>query len=357
MGFDVGRVRVDPPCVLAPMESITDRDFRGLIRSLGGCGLAVTEFVSSEALTRSVAKAWRVAEIDPEEHPVSIQIYGRDPERMADSARHCVELGADIVDINCGCPSKSVTSGCAGSALMREPERAEEIFRAVGKAVEPSGVPFSVKMRTGWDAGCRNAPDLARRAVDAGAAMIAVHGRTRSDMYKNEADWSFVGEVKRAVPVPVLVNGDVLTVETAREALDASGADGVMVGRGVLRNPWLLRQIAESLAGRPVFEPSLDDRRDVLLRHFDRLTDLGAHFVGDDDRRDHVALGRIKKVCGYFTHGLPWGGKLRARLFHSTRVAEARAIVEEYFALLAEHRVRDAFLRVHDESPGVDAAA
>lgn len=349
MAFSVGPVRIDPPCVLAPMESITDRDFRRIIRGLGGCGLAVTEFVSSEALTRDVSKAWRMAEIDPDEHPVSIQIYGRDPARMADAARACVDLGADIVDINCGCPSKSVTSGCAGSALMREPDRAEEIYRAVGRAVDPHGVPFTVKMRTGWDASCRNAPELARRAVDAGARMIAVHGRTRCDMYKNRSDWSFVGEVKASVPVPVLVNGDILTVETAREALAASGADGVMVGRGILRNPWLLHQIADSLAGRPPFEPALEDRRDVLLRHFETLTDLGEDFLGDASRRDHVALGRIKKICGYFTHGLPWGGKLRQRLFHSTTVAEARAIVTEYFTLLAEHRVRDAFVRVHDE--------
>lgn len=356
MAFSVGPVRIDPPCVLAPMESITDRDFRRIIRGLGGCGLAVTEFVSSEALTRDVSKAWRMAEIDPDEHPVSIQIYGRDPARMADAARACVDLGADIVDINCGCPSKSVTSGCAGSALMREPDRAEEVYRAVGRAVEPHGVPFTVKMRTGWDAGCRNAPDLARRAVDAGARMIAVHGRTRCDMYKNRADWSFVGEVKEAVPVPVLVNGDILTVEAARAALAASGADGVMVGRGILRNPWLLHQIADSLAGRPPFEPTLQDRRDVLLRHFETLADLGEDFVGDASRRDHVALGRIKKICGYFTHGLPWGGKLRQRLFHSTTVAQAGEIVTEYFALLAEHRVRDAFVRVHAEPEEAAAA-
>jgi tRNA-dihydrouridine synthase B len=343
-----GHVPIDPPCILAPMEGITDRDFRRMIRGLGGCGLTVTEFVSSEAMTRSVAKAWRMAEIDPDEHPVSIQIYGRDPERMADAARYCVDLGADLVDINCGCPSKSVTSGCAGSALMREPERAEEIFRAVSVAVEPHGVPFTVKMRTGWDSGSRNAPEIARRAADRGAAMIAVHGRTRCDMYKNVSDWEFIGEVKRAVDVPVIANGDILTVDDARDALRRSGADGVMVGRGILRNPWLIRQISDAHSGRPVAEPTLADRRAVLLGYLDTLAELD-HFRGDDARRDTVVLGRIKKVAGYFTRGLPYGGKLRQRIFHSESVASARTLVEEYFDLLAANAVSDAFLAVHDE--------
>ena len=357
MAFHLDQILIDPPCVLAPMEGITDRDFRRLIRGLGGCGLTVTEFVSSEAMTRSVAKAWRMAEIDPDEHPVSIQIYGRDPQRMADAARYCVDLGADNVDINCGCPSKAVTSGCAGSALMREPRLAYDIYRAVADALKPHGVPFTVKMRTGWDSESRNAPEVAKMAVDAGAQMIAVHGRTRCDMYKNHADWTFVGEVKQSIPVPVLVNGDILTVEDAHEALRQSGADGVMVGRGILRNPWLLRQISQSLAGEEVQEPELEDRQCVLLEYFAHLEELGGNFVGDDAKREQVALGRIKKICGYFTKGLPYGGRLRQRLFHSKRVAESREIVVEYFQLLQEHRVRDAFLQVHDEGDPLQAAS
>jgi nifR3 family TIM-barrel protein len=334
--FDLAHLRIDPACVLAPMEGITDRSFRTLIRGLGGCGLTVTEFVSSEAMSRHVAKAWRMAELAPDEHPVSIQIYGRDPGRMGEAARFCEELGADIVDINLGCPSKTVTSGCAGSALMREPTLAQRIFASVKSAI---GIPMTVKMRLGWDRECLNSPEVAHIAQEEGAAMVTVHGRTRMDFYKGAADWSAVGEVKRRLRVPVLVNGDILTIDDADRALAESGCDGVMVGRGTMRDPWILRAIADHRQGRPPYLPTLDERRDVLLRYFDLIR----QDAESDDRR---ALGKLKKVSGYFTRGLPWGARLREMVYRSTETEAVYSAVHEYFELLASNGLRDGFARV-----------
>jgi nifR3 family TIM-barrel protein len=338
-GFDLAHLRIEPACVLAPMEGITDRSFRTLIRGLGGCGLTVTEFVSSEAMSRHVAKAWRMAELSPDEHPVSIQIYGRNPDRMADSARYCQELGADIVDINLGCPSKTVTSGCAGSALMREPGLAQQIFRAVKSAIT---IPMTVKMRLGWDRGCMNSPEVAHIAQEEGASMVTVHGRTRMDFYKGSADWSAVGEVKRRLSIPVLVNGDILTIEDAERALEQSGCDGVMVGRGTMRDPWVLRAIADHKMGRPPYVPTLDERRDVLLRYFDLIRE-------DADTDDRRALGKLKKVSGYFTRGLAYGARLREMVYRSTESEAVYAAVHEYFDLLQSHGLREGFSRVFTE--------
>ncbi|MCA9521898.1 MAG: tRNA dihydrouridine synthase DusB [Myxococcales bacterium] len=337
-GFLVGEQRIDPPCILAPMEGITDRGFRNLIRSLGGCGLTVTEFVSSEAMTRNVRRAWEMAELDPEEHPVSIQIYGRDPQRMADAARFCEELGADIVDINLGCPSKAVTSGCSGSALMREPELASAIFDAVEAAVR---LPFTVKMRMGWDHASLNAPEIARRAQDAGARMVTVHGRTRMQMYKGEADWAFIRSVVEALEIPVVVNGDILTVDDAYRALERSGARAVMVGRGVMRNPWILRQIADDLGGRPQTQPTLAMRRAVLGQLFAQRS--------QGIEREHVVLGRVKKVVTYFTKGLPHGANLRRSLHRSQSLPELFEQVGDYFEFLSARGLEAVFDEAHDE--------
>jgi tRNA-dihydrouridine synthase B len=341
--YTIGSVAISAPTALAPMEGITERGFRTLIRSLGGCGLAVTEFVSSESLTRDVARAWQTAEIDPSEHPIAIQIYGRDPERMGDAARMCQDLGADIVDINLGCPSKAVTSGCAGSALMRDPERAQQIFRAVGKAVER---PFTVKMRLGWDQSSKNAAQIAVMAQGEGAQQVVVHGRTRADAYGGVADWRAVAEVKAAVEVPVLVNGDILTAQDAVRALEESGADGVMVGRGVLRNPWLLMQISQILANEPLVRPSLDDRLAVLLRYI----------TGQEERFDgnfKAVLSQVKRVTGYFTRGVPRSAQARDALYRSTSLGEAKAALEGFFEELKAAALEDAFdtVAAHEVDP------
>lgn len=340
----IGHITLEHPTVLAPMEAITDRSFRAFIRRMGGCGLVVTEFVSSENLTRKVRKAQQMAEVSPDEHPVSIQIYGRSPEKMAEAADICAELGADIVDINMGCPSKAVTGGCSGVALMREPQLAVEIVRAVRQAL-PTSIPLTVKMRLGWDRGSVNAPDLAHACQEEGAALIAVHGRTRADGYKGRADWDSVGQVKDRLRVPLLVNGDILTVEDAFEALRRARADGVMVGRGTMRNPWLLKQVSQALGGEPVTEPTLSQRRRALLEYYEIIEAQIDSEIG--------ALGKMKKVAGYFTCGIPDGAKVRQAIQRSPTIAEAKEAVHAYFdrleGLVRSEPQLDPFGERHDE--------
>lgn len=342
LALNVGGVAVSPGCVLAPMEGITDRPFRRLIRNLGGCGLTVTEFVSSEGLSRQVARIWKMAEIDADEHPVAIQIYGRDPERMAEAARYCVDLGADIVDLNLGCPSKSVTSGSSGSALMKEPALAGRIFEAVKAAVE---IPMTVKMRLGWSRDAMNAPEIARMAQEAGAALVTVHGRTRMDGYRGQADWAALQAVKAAIDIPLLVNGDILTWQDARRALAASGADGVMVGRGLMRDPWLLRRCAEALAGSDdPYTPTLADRRAVQLQYFDLICEDAPH--------EKAALGKLKKVTGFFARGIPNGAELRQQVYHSHDVRSAYDAVNRWFDEMAASDIEDGFTQVYAEPEG-----
>jgi tRNA-dihydrouridine synthase B len=332
----IGPVVMDPPTVLAPMEGITDRAYRRMIRHHGGCGLTVTEFISSEQMSKLNRRAWRMAEIDEDEAPVAIQIYGRDPEKMAIAAGYCQEIGAHIVDLNLGCPSKSVTSGCSGSALMREPDRARDIFRAVYSAID---IPMTVKMRLGWDHDSTNAAEIARIAEGEGADLVTVHGRTRMQMYRGEADWAAIRKVKEAVSIPLLVNGDILTVEDALDALKASGADGVMVGRGSLRDPWILRRIGDHLRGLEPYQPTLEAREAQLLRYFD--------WIREETPKQRSAIGRMKKVTGYFTRGLPYGAELREIIFHSHEFEPIYDAVRNWFLRLSEEAIEDGFSRVH----------
>ena len=336
--LQIDALTIEPATILAPMEGITDRAFRRMIRTLGGCGLTVTEFVSSDQLAKQNRRAWQMAELDSDAHPVSIQIYGRDPENMARAAAYCADLGADIVDLNLGCPSKAVTGGCSGSALMREPALARAMFAAVRAAVS---LPMTVKMRLGWDRERLNAPEIARIAEGEGAAMVTVHGRTRMEMYRGAADWRAIAAVREAVEIPLVVNGDILTVEDAVTALDQSGADGVMVGRGALRDPWILRRIGDHLAGRAPYAPSLATREAHLLTYFD--------YIAAEAKSERRACGRMKKVTGYFTRGLPYGAAVRDRIFHSFSVDAICDAVRAYFAQLAEEGIDDGFARVHDD--------
>ena len=333
----IGSVTLLSPTALAPMEGVTDRAFRALVRGVGGCGLTVTEFVSSEGLKRQDRKAWKQAELDPDEHPVSIQIYGRDPEAMALAARECQELGADMIDLNLGCPSKQVTSGCSGSALMREPERAYSIFRAVRAAIT---IPLTVKMRLGWDHENLNAPEIAYVAQEEGAEMVAVHGRTRMQMYRGSADWSEIRTVSERVHIPVFVNGDILNAEGALKALNESGADGVMIGRGAVRDPWVFQRINAALLNQPFRDPSLNDRAQHLKTYFDYLTRSA--------KSERHACGRIKKVIGLFTRGLPHGDELRQTIFRLQELAPIYDATAAYFDRLKLEGLDESFGELHD---------
>ena len=331
-----GALTLETPTILAPMEGVTDRPFRRLIRTLGGCGLTVTEFISSEQLTKDSQRAWRRAEFDPDEHPVSIQIYGRDPDHLAMAAKACEAFGADAIDLNMGCPSKQVTSGCSGSALMKEPEHASRIFKAIRAAIS---VPFSVKMRLGWDETSINAPEIAQRAEDAGAQMVTVHGRTRMQMYRGQADWSAIAAVSQSVNIPVVVNGDILTVTDAVNALKQSEADAVMVGRGILRDPWLLLKITTHLSGQPIYEPSLEERRAHILKYFEILR--------SETKTEKSAIGRMKKATGFFTRGLPYGRDVRDQIYHSFSASAVYAAIDAYFERLEREGLSKEFNRIH----------
>jgi len=316
----IGDIAIDPPTVLAPMEGLTDGVFRGMIRSMGGCGLVVTEFIHARQLSLQTHRAMQRAEIADDGHPVAIQIYGHDPEALAQSAELCQQLGADLVDINMGCPSKAVTRHCSGVALMRNPRLARSIIRAVRSAIT---IPLTVKMRLGWDHTDRNARDIAYMCQEEGVDAVSVHGRTRADLYKGKADWEAIGEVKQAVRIPVIGNGDVQSAEDALTLRRIAGVDGIMAGRGVLRNPWLLRQISEALAGKPIYQPNLAERREKLLAYYTRIQQQIPH--------PGSALGKMKKVAGIFTDGQWYAKQLRYELLHARSVAEAEAAVHRFF--------------------------
>ena len=335
----IGSVQLSSPFVVAPMAGMTDSAFRRLVKRQGACGLVVTEMVSSEGLIRGIDRTLEYAEYTEEERPVSIQIFGGDPEKMAAAAQIVEGMGADIVDVNMGCPVPKIAKHNAGCSLMREPLHAATVINAMAKAVK---IPVTVKMRAGWNDRLRNAPELARRVQDAGAAAVTIHGRTAEQSYSGSADWDLVSGIARDLSIPVFGSGDCIEPAQIVERM-GSGVSGVLVGRGVLRNPWILSQAADLAGGRSSREIALAERGQFLLDYIDLLvnerlgeTDGFRHVAADDQPREargreRWVINKLRALCAWYSKGVDSGSHLRVRINNATSIGEVQEIIASFF--------------------------
>jgi len=351
----IGPLELSPAFALAPMAGMTDTAFRRLVKREGGCGLVVTEMVSSEGLVRGIDRTLEYAEYTEEERPVSIQIFGGDPDKMAAAAQIVEGMGADIVDVNMGCPVPKIAKHNAGCSLMREPQHAATVVRAMAKVVK---IPVTVKMRAGWDASELNAPDLARRMEDAGAAAVAVHGRTAAQSYAGFSDWDFIARVATGVSIPVFGSGDCIEPEQLVDRLGRGGVSGVLVGRGALRNPWIFRQAADLAAGRAPPVVSEAHRAQFLLDYIDMLlkervdeasgfrhvapgvangaarnnqADDGEARPGPARGHDRWVINKLRALNSWYTKGLDGGSHLRVAVNQAHSIGQLRDIINEFF--------------------------
>ncbi len=340
----IGSISLAHPVALAPMAGMTDTAFRRLVKRRGGCGLVVTEMVSSEGLVRGIDRTLEYAEYTEEERPVSIQIFGGDPSKMADAAQIVEGMGADVVDINMGCPVHKIARHNAGCSLMREPEHAASVVRAMAKAVK---IPVTVKMRAGWNEHEINAPELARMVEDAGAAAIAVHGRTAAQSYSGESDWDLIARVARGIKIPVFGSGDCVEPGDVISRLSGQSVGGVLVGRGALRNPWIFRQAADMAAGREPQPITMEERGQFLLDYLELLlnervneADGFRHLAPGHDSHSAPAKGREKWVINklralnsWYTKGLNGGSQLRVSINSAESINQLKSIIVDFFVV------------------------
>ena len=321
--MQIGPYRIEPNVILAPMAGVTDKPFRLLSKRLGA-GLAVSEMTTSDPRFWNTAKSLHRMDHVGEPDPVSVQIAGTVPSAMAEAARHNVALGAQLIDINMGCPAKKVCNAWAGSALMREPAVVARILEAVVRAVD---VPVTLKIRTGWDAAHRNAPEIARIAEDAGIAALAVHGRTRDQQYTGTAEYDTIAAIKAMLRIPVVANGDIDSPAKAKQVLEATGCDAVMVGRAAQGRPWLLGQIAHYLAtGTPLPEPGPAEVREILLGHLQALHAFYGESAGVRIARKHL---------GWYARDRPENAAFRAVVNRAQSADEQLRLTRDYFDALA----------------------
>ncbi|MEI6246204.1 MAG: tRNA dihydrouridine synthase DusB [Acidobacteriota bacterium] len=340
----IGSITLEHPVALAPMAGMTDTAFRRLVKRRGGCGLVVTEMVSSEGLVRGIDRTLEYAEYTEEERPVSIQIFGGDPEKMADAAQIVEGMGADVVDINMGCPVPKIAKHNAGCSLMREPAHAAAVVRAMAKAVK---IPVTVKMRAGWNEREINAPELARMVEDAGAAAIAVHGRTAAQSYSGESDWNLIARIAGSIKIPVFGSGDCVEPGHVISRLEHNHVGGVLVGRGALRNPWIFRQAAEIAAGRTPEPVTLQERGEFLLDYLELLLNervneangfrhIAPGFTGKPEPargREKWVINKLRALNSWYTKGLTGGSQLRVSINSAETIDQLRSIIVDFFVV------------------------
>ena len=331
--LQIRNIFIDPATFLSPMAGLTDSVFRRLIKRLGGCGLVMTEFTSAEGLTRNSFKSQRMLLYHEEERPVTAQLFGADPQRLAEATRMVEDLGFDAIDLNLGCPAKKVVKGCGGSALLRETRLLEEILRTIRAA---ASIPFTIKIRAGWSETEIVALQVGKMAEDLGVEAITLHPRTRVQGFSGKANWDLVGQLKAHLKIPVIGNGDIVTPQDAFRMLAETGCDGIMIGRGALSNPWIFRQIFETENGLPLSQPSVSDKYQLIKDYFQLLF----------EEEVPGAIGKMKQFASWFTHAIPFGASLRKSIYESTEESEVMAKIDQFFE--KAHPLADCGLPIMD---------